>query len=81
MHHKDNDFAEQCQALVTARRDEQTDVRDVVHKLVEVETIAHVSARLIVNRVSLKTKPHAVQAVLRAIRDHITSVEKKRVAS
>ena len=51
------------------------------HQLVEVETIAHVSARLIVNRVSLKTKPHAVQAVLRAIRDHITTVEKKRASS
>ena len=35
LHHKDNDFAEQCQALVTARRGEQADVRDVVHTIIQ----------------------------------------------
>ena len=35
LHHKDNDFAERCQALVTARRGEQTDVRDVVHTIIQ----------------------------------------------
>lgn len=37
------------------------------HNLVEVETIAHVSARLIINRIALKTKAPLIEDIVRAI--------------